>query len=170
MTRFGSSQDSCHIVCYGASSLRGGWVLSCNMSQSLSVFIIYTYIFVLHIFFAFYLFFNNPLFLLLHPLRTAVQVLYNRLCLCSYTDLGCSQSIDKWSIVCLTATNSETSYTSHVEHRLVQWCEYRHFHDFVWLLPAACIVLYHNRTSTEFWTPCANRGSVYALVNYRWCG
>jgi hypothetical protein len=47
----------------------------------------------------------------------------------------------------------------------VQCCEHLHFHDFVWLLLVASIILLYNHTRiyTEVWKSYANRESVCAL-------
>jgi hypothetical protein len=54
--------------------------------------------------------------------------------------------------------------------RLVQCCEHFHYHDFVWLLLATCIVLLYNHIRTEVWKTCVNCEMVCALDNCQWCG
>jgi hypothetical protein len=48
--------------------------------------------------------------------------------------------------------------------------EHVHSHDFIWLLLVACTILLHNRIHRENWKPCATRGPVYTLENFKYCG
>jgi hypothetical protein len=43
--------------------------------------------------------------------------------------------------------------------------EHVHSHDFVWILLVAYTILLHNRTHTEGWKPCVNRGPVCIIYN-----
>jgi hypothetical protein len=66
--------------------------------------------------------------------------------------------------------NMSPFYISRVELHSCLHFEHSHYHDFEWLLPVSCIFWLYNRKGTESGTPDLKRGSVCALVSYRWCG
>jgi hypothetical protein len=77
--------------------------------------------------------------------------------------------LDTWTVVHMTTAKFKPPFFC-VGPRLVQCNEHFHFHDFVWLLLVACMILLCNHKPMEFGKPHAYRGPMCASENCRWCG
>jgi hypothetical protein len=69
----------------------------------------------------------------------SVQAQYSRSCPI-ISRFFYNSSLVTWTVVCLTTAKFK-SLIFCVEVRLVKCCEHLHYHDYVWLLLVACIIL-----------------------------
>jgi hypothetical protein len=92
----------------------------------------------------------------------SVQAQYSRFCPI-FSSFRYNDSLVTWTAVCLTAAKFKPLIITMPGFALSNIAEHLRYHDFVWLLLVACIILSCSHIHTKFWTPYVNRGPVCAL-------